>query len=292
MGNIYKSSGFLIFKNEFCNWQTGELLSPIETQNYFVIQVTESYYNNNFVIKEHHQYCDLEITFPTTNSMFCTTDGVTQQVNKYETYLSFRDEQHEVGSRSGCRFQTLAINFKEGPCLPLLKELQTKFNSMRKIAPADLARHFTAIIAEFLNSHPFFIENLDCSITALLIKLLRFGTEQPNEKILSSEETLPDIINYIDEHFLDICSLEELSRFGYTYNHICKIFKKTYGFSPSDYLLSKKMEHATTLLIENKTLAEIGELLGYSSPYNFSRAFKQYFKVSPTEYKSNHSQNH
>ena len=34
---------------------------------------------------------------------------------------------------------------------------------------------------------------------------------------------------------------------GYTYNHICKAFKKYYGFSPKNYLLKKKMEYASLL---------------------------------------------
>ena len=285
MKNIYKSGNSLFFRNDFCNWETGELLSPIETQNYFIVQVTECYYNNSFIIKEHKQYCDLEITFPTTNGLSCSTNGKYEHVNKNEPYLSFRNENHEVASRNGCRFQTIAINFKDGPCFALFEELRTKFKDIRTFSPSDIARTFTVIFAEFLNSAPFFTYNLDCSITALLIKLLRFGNEQPNEKMLPSEEMLPEIINYIDSHFLDICSLEELSRFGYTYNHICKIFKKTYGFSPSDYLLSKKMEYATTLLSQNKTLSEIAELLGYSSPYNFSRAFKKHFGLPPNEFK-------
>ena len=285
MKKIYKTSNSLLFKNDFVDWITGELLAPIETQNYFIVQVAESYDNNNCSIKEHTQYCDLEITFPTTNGLFCATSGVYEQVSKHEVYLSFRGEAHDVLSRTGCRFQTIAINFKEGPCFTLLHELQEKFKNMRKFAPSDAPRFFTTIISEFFESDSFFTYNLDCSITALLIKLLRFGNERQNEKILSSEETLPDIINYIDSHFLEICSLEELSRFGYTYNHICKIFKKTYGFSPSDYLLTKKMEHATTLLSEGKMLSEIAELLGYSSPYNFSRAFKKYFGLAPNEFK-------
>ena len=48
---------------------------------------------------------------------------------------------------------------------------------------------------------------------------------------------------YIDTRFLEICSLEELSyHFGYTYSYLSKTFKKTYGVTPVEYILKKKID--------------------------------------------------
>lgn len=286
MKNFYKTERSFIFENSFCNWETGELLSPIQTQNYAVVQVAELYYNNAFCIRGHLQHCDLEITFPTTNGLSCATGDKAEKMRKHEAYLSFRGDIHEVSSRYGCRFQTFAVNFTNPANKALLHSLKQRFAHNRKRHCPDLAHFFTAIIGEFLSAEQdFFAQSLDGSITAVLVRLARTDG-QPSQKVLSTQITPDDILHYIDGRFLDICSLEELSaRFGYTYGHICKIFKKTYNVTPVEYLLTKKMEYAALLLTQGKTLTEIAEVTGYSTPYNLSRAFKKHFGSPPNEFK-------
>ena len=285
MKNFYKSNHFAIFDHSFCDWNTGELLSPLQTQNYTVLQVAELYYNNAFYIKSHLQHCDLEITFPTTNGLSCTTDGKEEKLRKHETYLSFKGDKHEASSRSGCRFQTFAVNFKTPESQALFSALQQSFRINRKRYSPDLAHFFTSIISEFLSANQtFFLQNLDSLITMILVRIAR-ANQSPLISLPIMTYPL-DILHYIDEHFLDICSLDELSnQFGYTYGHICKMFKKEYMTTPVEYLLTKKMEYVVLLLSQGKTLSEIAEVTGYSTPYNLSRAFKKYFGTTPNELK-------
>jgi iron complex transport system substrate-binding protein len=68
---------------------------------------------------------------------------------------------------------------------------------------------------------------------------------------------------------------------GLHYHYICKLFKETYGTSPHAYLLSKRMDHAAHLLSEGQSVSAVSAALGYSSPYNFSRAYKKHFGYPP-----------
>lgn len=287
MKTFNKSNHFVIFKNDFCDWDTGELLSPIQTQNYTVIQVAELYYNNAFSYPSHLQHCDLEVSFPTTNGLFCATNGKKEKLQKYEIYLSFRGEQHEVYSRSGCRFQTFAVNFKTPEGKAVLADLRQRFSSDRKRYSPELATFFTAVVAEFLSEEqPFFLQKLDSLITLIFVNIAR--TEIALNVEFSLKTNPSDILRYIDEHFLELYSLEELSmRFGYTYGHLCKIFKEEYFTTPVNYLISKKMDYALLLLQQGKTLTEIAEITGYSTSYNLSRAFKKYFGSPPAAFKQN-----
>ncbi len=282
MKNYLKTENSVIFKNDFCDWKTGELLSPIVTENFTLIQVAELYYNNAFSIDSHVQRCDLELTFPTTNGLFCQTDNKIEKVGKYQVYLSFRGDNHSLFSRNGCRFQAVAINFSNEYSKKLLSAIINNHSNERLLFLPDLSRNFSAIINEFLQEeNEFFSYNLDAQIISILVKLAR------NEKSLKPENFLQkltpaDLINYLDLHYLDICSLDELSlKFGYSYAYISKIFKNAYNQTPQDYLADKKMEHAKMLLKNGKTLSEIAETTGYSSPYNFSRAYKKRFGESP-----------
>lgn len=287
MKTFNKSNHFVIFKNDFCDWNTGELLSPIQTQNYAVIQVAELYYNNAFGYPNHLQHCDLEVSFPTTNGLFCATDGKREKLQKYEIYLSFKGEHHEVYSRSGCRFQTLAVNCKTPESKALLADLRQRFLSNRKRYSPELTTFFTAVVAEFLSEEqPLFLQKLDSLITLIFVNIARTQTSSDVE--FSLKTTPSDILRYIDEHFLELYSLDELSvRFGYTYGHLCKIFKKEYLMTPVSYLISKKMDYALLLLSQGKTLTEIAEITGYSTSYNLSRAFKKYFGSPPAVFKQN-----
>ena len=44
------------------------------------------------------------------------------------------------------------------------------------------------------------------------------------------------------------------------------------------------MDHALKLLKDGKSVNYISDELGYSTPYNFSRAFKTHFGTSPAKY--------
>ena len=290
MKNFNKTKQYFIFDNSFYDQETGELISPIQTQNYTIVQVVESYYINAFCTKEHLQYCDLEITFPTTNSLSCSTNGKSEKLRKHEAYLSFKGDKHELSSRYGCRFQTLAVNFTSPESQELFRAVKERFDRDKKRYSPDLGHFFTAILSEFFNKQPLFSQSLDSLITSTLVRLGRTENTQ-SVFALSAQITPSDVLQYIDEHFLDICSLEELStQFDYTYAHICKIFKKEFNLTPVAYLLRKKMEYTALLLSQGKTLTEIAEVTGYSTPYNLSRAFKQHFGITPNDFKRKKTQ--
>jgi len=285
MKKIVRNENSVIFTDDFVDFETGDLLSPIETQNYTIIQVADSYYGSHFCIDRHKQHCDLELTFSLGNGLLCAEGDNWQKLNKFDVYLSFKSDLHTLKSTAGCRFQTLAINVKKDS-KELFDTITKEFDKKRVSNIQELSGLLTTIISEFVSDDlPFSLTFLDSLITSVLVQLVRGEKYSKKTDVLSTGETMPSILNYIDSHFLDIYSLEELSiQFGYNYGHICKTFKKNYGISPNEYLLSKKMDYAVNLLKGKKSVKFVSEELGYSTPYNFSRAFKTHFGISPAKY--------
>ena len=278
MQRVDKNKRYTILQNTFVDFQTGDLLSPIETAGYTVVQVAQSYFIGGFETHAHRQLCDLEITLPITGSLVSAADEREERAEKGAAYFSFREEMHRLYAKSSCRFLTLAINFKEST-EALFSALKVRFSVSRVQRNADRASLLPRIAAEFsANRPPFFEMQLDALISELLISLLRTEAVAPP---VHAVEWLTEVANYIDCHFLSICSPEELSRFGYSYHYICARFKAHYGCSPGAYLLSKRMDHAVGLLSEGKSVSEVSLILGYSSPFNFSRAFKRHFGYPP-----------
>ena len=70
-------------------------------------------------------------------------------------------------------------------------------------------------------------------------------------------------------------------QFNYNKYHLERRFKERYGISLISYRNSIRMQLAK-IMLQTKSVSEVTEELGFSSIYVFSRAFKNYFGVSPT----------
>ncbi|MBE7083775.1 MAG: AraC family transcriptional regulator [Clostridiales bacterium] len=81
-------------------------------------------------------------------------------------------------------------------------------------------------------------------------------------------------------------NLDEISyKLGFSKSYIKSQFKKQTGSSVIQYYIDLKIDRAKKLLSQQKfTVSEIADSLGFSSVYYFSRQFKLYTDMSPTEY--------
>jgi len=97
----------------------------------------------------------------------------------------------------------------------------------------------------------------------------------------------------IQSHISDVTySLEDsIKKLPLNYDYVRKLFKRETGITPHEYLLSERMQLAQKLIlsgISNRysaySVSQIAEACGFSEPLYFSRVFKKYFGVSPSEY--------
>lgn len=67
---------------------------------------------------------------------------------------------------------------------------------------------------------------------------------------------------------------------------VINIFKRTYNMTPHQYVTKRRIEIASSLLLESKLqIKEIAELLNYSDQPYFSNAFKKVMGISPEKYR-------
>ena len=92
---------------------------------------------------------------------------------------------------------------------------------------------------------------------------------------------------YIRAHFTGDLSLEHLAReIDISPYYLSKLFKEIEGVNYIDYVTSLRIEYAKTVLNESgKSIKEICCDVGYSDPNYFSRIFKKWTGVTPTEYR-------
>ena len=95
------------------------------------------------------------------------------------------------------------------------------------------------------------------------------------------------IMNYIDSRIFNIMNLSEVAvALGYNYCYISSVFKKVTGMTLNRYFLATRMKHAKKLIEEEGLNAtKTAQMLGYSSVFSFSKAFKDFYGASPGKFK-------
>ena len=92
---------------------------------------------------------------------------------------------------------------------------------------------------------------------------------------------------YIVEHFSKDLSLEEMAKeLGISPYYLSKLFKESEGVNYIDYLTGLRIKYAKEQLNNSdKSIKEICHESGYGDPNYFSRIFKKWTGVTPTEYR-------
>jgi AraC family transcriptional regulator, arabinose operon regulatory protein len=82
----------------------------------------------------------------------------------------------------------------------------------------------------------------------------------------------------------DLAALAKSS--GYHPGYFIRLFRQVEGVPPGLYFNRRKMHHACSLLIDpNLQIQKIAELVGFSDPLYFSKAFKKIIGTSPAAYR-------
>ncbi len=141
----------------------------------------------------------------------------------------------------------------------------------------------------YVNHLPLSFFTLHGYFSILLSKIIQH--QQKNTGFLQHQpkgvSLLEPVFDYISHHYDQNIKIIELSLLiGMSEKYFITFFKKSVGLSPWNYINQIKMNKALDYLYQNKhSIKEISHLLGYPDPYCFSKAFKKYYEISPSDFK-------
>lgn len=124
-------------------------------------------------------------------------------------------------------------------------------------------------------------------LTILLTQLMSESCNTYIQHGNGKKKDLLEIKEFLDEHYKDKISLEELSEHFYVNKYyLTRIFKEQFGMTITAYLTQIRITHAKQMLrFTNCSIEDIGEECGLGALYYFSRIFKKVEGVSPREYR-------
>ncbi len=156
---------------------------------------------------------------------------------------------------------------------------------------ADLPVTLEQIHRELFHPKPAAGLMLEALFIQFMVKVLR--NYKPASKAAITSIPIPLIKAYIliEDSFLleyDTITLEELShRLGLSTRQTSRILFDRYGQNFIQKRTEARMAAAVTFLKEGRlSVSEIAARLGYSCPNHFHAAFKKYYHMTATEYKT------
>ncbi|MDL2301694.1 response regulator [Lachnospiraceae bacterium OttesenSCG-928-D06] len=92
--------------------------------------------------------------------------------------------------------------------------------------------------------------------------------------------------DYVEVHFKDASLEAAAERVNLSASYLSRIFKEKSGSGFSEYLLTVRMTKACEMLKDIRYKSyDIAYHVGYDNPKNFSRAFKTFYNISPSDYR-------
>ena len=107
------------------------------------------------------------------------------------------------------------------------------------------------------------------------------------EEEAHSDTPIQKVVSYIDGHFREELSLEQLADVsGYSLSRFKMKFKEEVGITPAEFLTRRRVEYAKQQLeLTSRPIIDIAFDTGFSSSNYFCSVFKKYVYCSPLSYR-------
>lgn len=216
---------------------------------------------------------ELTVYFPNKTVIAVSGDTVVFPSNTPYKYTHSKNSQisylwvHFTGSAA--EFYLDSLGFKNLPSV------------FRSHSKNHASANFQALFDVFSRDDNVRVHSLAAILLQILTAIARsFNEENGNSAILRS-------VKFINSNYTEKLSVPDLAgSANLSVSRYCALFKQTTGISPINYITNLRIGHACELLrTTNMPINSIGNLVGYSDPYFFSRIFKKKLNQSPAKYR-------
>jgi two-component system, response regulator YesN len=115
----------------------------------------------------------------------------------------------------------------------------------------------------------------------------QFGELKKENGLHKVNQTFQRISNYINEHFEEDLSPQFLANlFHINITYLSQLFKRETGITYTEYLAKLRIKRACKLLsTTDMKVGDIAEQVGFHDYFYFTRVFKKFMSISPSEYR-------
>ena len=231
-----------------------------------------------------------ELIYVDHGEMDVTVDDETYHMQKYDLMLYHPGQKHslETTEDSSCSYMSIAFTMDTG----IKGNLKNRVFHTRK----DLYQTLTRFMKAIQEDTPLNMELAMLHLKEVLILLYQFdGEEKPagQETTLQShydDTMLNEILVFIHNNVYASYTVEDLcQKFSISRSILQALLRANLGMTPKQYISELKLNEAKKLISQHEhTISQVSDLLGFTSIHYFSRRFKSYFGIAPSEYAREH----
>ena len=195
------------------------------------------------------------------------------------------EESHAVVFEDDVRILSVEINFEK---LSEIRRHSIIFDASASCRSEKTNFLGSQIYREFCRMDTF----SRLAIEGLILELL---AEASRSKIGADEKTLPGWLlqtkEFLHGNFTESVSIEEISKIADVHPvHLSRVFRAKFGCTIGEYVRRLRVEFARRQICATDTyLTEIASAAGFADLSHFSRTFKEYFGLTPSEYRKIYS---
>ncbi len=234
-------------------------------------------YGENFSYPPHMHQC-FEMAVILDGSMTISVDNKVYNLVAGEAVLIFPNQLHSLSSDKS-RHMLFIFSPK------IVQSFTVKYSGMH---PSSSKIKLDDYLITALDS-------LDPEDSIIAVKGLLYSAAASFEKQVSFSNSYNDkdnlllkIFGFVDANYRTECSLLDAAHaIGYDHAYISRYFKKATGMSYNSYVNICRLNYASYLLKNSESsILECAVESGYKSLRSFNRNFKEYFGITPQEYRS------
>ncbi|SUN62336.1 putative transcriptional regulator [Streptococcus dysgalactiae subsp. equisimilis] len=143
----------------------------------------------------------------------------------------------------------------------------------------DEGRHFEVLLKARLNELIY------------LLFLHRYVVRKLTDDTYRKDEKLRELIDHINNHYQEDLSIAVLAeRMGYSKTHFMSVFKQQTGSSCTEFIIQVRLTKACDALVNTrKPIIDIATQVGFNNLSNFNRQFKNYYQMTPSQYRKQYT---
>lgn len=192
-----------------------------------------------------------------------------------------------------CKFKFSNEDDKE------LVEMLSLFNKEKAIPIED--KHgviylFEQALSEALDQqfgYRLVVQSLVPRIIVAMARSAGYKNSMNTKSTIQPKNRMSVISDFVSDNILSNISPNDIAKFmNLSEKQISRIIFASEGYSTKRYIIQEKIKYSKKLILEDRmSLSEISDLLKFTNASHFSKVFKQYTGISPSEYRLKHKNN-
>lgn len=265
-------------------------VQPIMTDidyNLPIFMHATGYITSQYPIKRPKGHPDFQWIHCTKGEGILIVEGEEYIVGPNQAILLYPNVPHEYYTKSE-PWEVYWILLGGEKVLPIFELAGLHKSGVYKLSHSDiLLQHLKNAYAVAKARNPFVV--LECAkITyMLLLDITRYSSSEC-PTIDQEYSRLQPVLEYIDNHYREVITLEDLSEIlGITSQYLCYLFKKLVNMRPTEYINMVRINKSKEIIFQerDKKISDIAFMVGFENPGYFSTLFRKFEGMTPHAYK-------